>query len=354
MCFRRSGHRGRIALMCICLAFYLDIDISWGKDDSAPAQETTPPENNTLCYTCHLGLEQEAITAQHIVKGITCMSCHGPSVEHMHDEMQVTKPDRIFGRGEVDAQCLTCHEVHKDTDKVATFRKQWLGKTRPNGRVITETSICTDCHGTHNYIQAHAQHATESAWAPLFSGGDLKAWEIPGESCWSLRARRLTALPSANDKRTRLVTKGEYADFQLSITFRADWPVNAWVCLRCGQDTSVPRVALGNLPNPRAHPGSIWLPDKGIALANLEEKRVDRLTWNTLLIEARQDRYATWLNGEEIGSVRINGPTKGRIAMDCAGHPENKQSRLQISEIHLRRLDGPAKEAGKQGRGDAL
>ena len=26
------------------------------------------------------------------------------------------------------------------------------GKTRPNGRVVNENSVCTDCHGTHTTI----------------------------------------------------------------------------------------------------------------------------------------------------------------------------------------------------------
>jgi len=305
-------------------------------------------EGNVLCYTCHLGLQDEEITAKHAVQGITCTSCHGPSVDHMHDEMQVTKPDRLFGRSEVEGMCGTCHEGHNDVKKVEAFRERWLGKTRPNGRLITTKSICTDCHGTHNYIRREFESdPAESGWIALFDGRDLKGWETLDGSAWSVRAARLTAVPDADNRRNVITTKGEYADFQMSITFRANWPVNAWVLLRQQEHTSGPSVAIFDSAKPVALPGSIWLPDNKLALANLRERTVARMTWNTLLIEARQDEYSTWLNGQKIGTVSVDGPSTGRIALNIADHPENKESKLQISEIHVKLLDGPSKKTSE-------
>jgi len=187
-------------------------------------------------------------------------------------------------------------------EKIEVFREKWLGKTRPNGRLITKTSVCTDCHGTHNYIPQNVKSdPAEPGWISLFSGRNLKGWETAGDSIWSVKAARLIAVPDTSKQRNVIRTAHEYADFQISITFRASWPVNAWVSLRQQEHISGPYVAIFDSAKPTAQPGSIWLSDEKLALANLRESVVERLTWNTLLIEAKQDRYSTWLNKQKIG-----------------------------------------------------
>lgn len=345
MRFRVKCQKGQAVLL---LAFVTLLPVLAVFPAQTDKDEKNVPENNTLCYTCHLGLQNEEITAKHAVKEITCTSCHGLSVEHMYDEMQVTKPDRLFGRGEVNSMCRSCHEAHKNVEKVDAFRKEWLGKTRSNGRLITKTSICTDCHGTHNYIVKKIEsNSPESDWASLFNGSNLKGWDVSDGSTWSVNAGRLTAVPRTNKQQNTIVTKDEYADFQMSITFRANWPVNGWISLRQLDSTSGPSVAIYDSSKPPGLPGSIWLPDKKLALANLRESIVDRLTWNTLLIEARQDEYSTWLNGQKIGSVHIDGPSSGKIAIKIAEHLVNKKSRLQISEIYIKLLDEPSETSEK-------
>jgi len=325
-----------------------------GHEDREQPKQPARADGNALCYTCHLGLQYEAITAGHAMPGVMCMSCHGPSVEHMHDEMQVTKPDRLFGRGQVNDMCSACHEGHTDVARVEAFRDEWLGKTRPNGRVITKTSICTDCHGTHNYIvESRPSAVAESPWIPLFNRRDLQGWTASDAAGWSVKAARLTAVPDPSRKRTSLVTEDEYADFQLSITFRAHGPVQAWASLRQGKDTGGPSVTIGDSGMSPGRPGSIWLSEKVPALANLREDTVDRVAWNTLLVEARQNQYSTWLNGEEIGRVRLDGPARGRIAVHLAAYSGNQDSSLQISEIQIKRLESPAEKKNESTSGDA-
>lgn len=114
----------------------------------------TPAKDNSHCLVCHLDFESELIAAKHVAKKITCAYCHGPSELHMSDEMAITKPDILFGRAEVAPFCRKCHKKHKNPHAVEAFRSRWLGKFRPNGRVIRKEAICTDCHGRHVILRA--------------------------------------------------------------------------------------------------------------------------------------------------------------------------------------------------------
>ena len=119
--------------------------------------------DNTICYVCHFDLEAEEITTVHRDAEITCQECHGSSVEHMHDETLMTKPDILHGREEVNRMCSTpaCHQPgngrdfygpqdHGNPAAVEVFFQKWNGKRRSNGRTISEGAVCTDCHGRHN------------------------------------------------------------------------------------------------------------------------------------------------------------------------------------------------------------
>jgi hypothetical protein len=107
------------------------------------------PTNNGLCLVCHLDFDDDPIAVDHLHRGITCAHCHGKSTAHMHDETLMTSPDVLYGRAEVEAMCMSCHQPHKDPGAVDTFQNKWLGKKRENGRSITIDSTCTDCHGLH-------------------------------------------------------------------------------------------------------------------------------------------------------------------------------------------------------------
>ncbi|MFQ6133534.1 MAG: hypothetical protein ACE5R4_15935 [Armatimonadota bacterium] len=107
------------------------------------------PKDNSACMVCHLNLGDEELVVKHLPYGVTCMLCHGLCFEHRNDESSQTKPDVLFGRAEVKPFCRKCHEGHKHPKKVKAFLAEWEGKVRPNGRLILEQAICTDCHGTH-------------------------------------------------------------------------------------------------------------------------------------------------------------------------------------------------------------
>jgi hypothetical protein len=111
-------------------------------------------KSNSACMVCHIDFDDEELTVQHRKAGVMCAACHGPCLEHMNDEMAATRPDRLFGRAEVNEMCRECHGDHKNKDAVDEFRREWYGKRRSNGQLIRTDSICTDCHGRHVRLTA--------------------------------------------------------------------------------------------------------------------------------------------------------------------------------------------------------
>ena len=116
-----------------------------GPKAAAPAK----PADNSPCMVCHMDFAEEAISAKHAEAGYGCAFCHGESAAHGGDELNVTPPDVLLGRSEIDLFCKTCHPTHETGADCDAFLEKWRGKRRPNGRMIIPESVCTDCHGNH-------------------------------------------------------------------------------------------------------------------------------------------------------------------------------------------------------------
>ena len=330
--------------------------------DEPQAEKPTgeKPNGNTKCYVCHPSLKTEDITTVHLDMGITCDECHGPSVEHMHDEMLMTKPDLLFGRAEVEKMCSnpTCHkpggdryvygfEDHKDHTAVKAFHKKWLHRIRPNGRFITMKSVCTDCHGTHNIVketETKSGGEQSSNWIAAFNGRDLTGWRPSGAISWACRRGQLVAAAEPNGKGGTLWTDAVYEDYLLSVTFRATWPIHAGIWLRAAGSERGPRVEIFENHKAAAFTGSVWVPGKGLALANLREDLVDRESWNTISVKVQGKRFQVWLNGEEIGAIRARGPAKGKIGLHIEGNPAYKAAKLYVREVLIQQLGEPEKK----------
>jgi hypothetical protein len=314
-------------------------------------------DGNSKCYVCHPDLKTEELTVSHLAMGVTCDECHGLSTEHMHDEMLMTQPDLLFGRSEVRQMCSdpSCHKpgdersvyglADHDIKAVEEFIESWRGRIRPNGRAVTKDSVCSDCHGTHNITKAtEKQTGNEQAveWAAVFNGSDLANWQSSGDISWTVKRGRIIGAPGANGKGSVLWTKDEYEDYLMAITFQASWPIHAGIWLRgTGQEQDAEkgvRIEIFDSKQPMAFTGSVSIKGKGLALANLRDNLVDKEGWNTLSARVQGDRIQVWLNAEEIGVVRAEGPAKGKIGLYIDGKPASKSAGLQVREVQIQRL----------------
>jgi len=181
-------------LVTVALACVLIVGLAGDSQAEKAEQESG---GNSKCYVCHATMKEEHITTKHLELDITCDKCHGDSIEHMHDEMLMTKPDLLFGRAQVIGMCGKCHSSHENPDKVEAFRKEWSGRMRPNGRTIAPDSVCTDCHGTHNLAKVEDPQE-DAEWITAFNGKDLTGWEASGDPLWSVKDGRILGMPPAD------------------------------------------------------------------------------------------------------------------------------------------------------------
>ncbi|TKJ38719.1 MAG: hypothetical protein CEE38_03170 [Planctomycetes bacterium B3_Pla] len=314
----------------------------------AEESQAERPGGNSKCYVCHPAMKTEELTTNHL--GITCDVCHGASTEHMHDEMLMTKPDLLFGRAEVRGMCSKCHEPggerqvygrqdHAYPDAVEAFFKKWTGRMRPNGRAVTRDSVCTDCHGTHNISEPLRTQSEggQPQWVAAFNGRDLTGWQSTAEGSWTVKAGRIIGKPGGNEKGSTLWTEATYDDYLLAMTFKATWPIHAGIWLRSEGSKHSPRIEI--IKAKAAFTSSVLVPGKGLALTNLREDLVDYESWNTISVKVEADRIQVWLNGEEIGVVRVAGPAKGKIGLYI--DPASKSAELTVREVLVQRLVKP-------------
>ncbi len=229
-------------------------------------------------------------------------------------------------------------------EAVEAFLEKWRGRMRPNGRAVTHDSVCTDCHGTHNITKPinTSEDGQAVEWIAAFNGSDLAGWQPSGGASWSVSRGRIIAKPGAGGKGGVLWTKAEYEEYLLAVTFQATWPIHAGIWLRgTGLEQSSEqgaRIEIFEKPKPLAFTGSVYVQGKGLALVNLREDLVDRQGWNTLSVKVEGDRIQVWLNGEEIGVVRVGGPAKGKIGLYIEGESSSKSAELQVREVQVQKL----------------
>jgi len=135
---------------------------------NAPSANTTPKNTpkktfnspNAPCLKCHTTFENELIAQTHEQAGMLCTECHGSSADHMTTTSPQMPPDKTFTRNTIEPFCQDCHDHNHDDDiRVKQFLDHWRGRRRPNGRRISLTNICTDCHGQHVITEDPSIHS---------------------------------------------------------------------------------------------------------------------------------------------------------------------------------------------------
>jgi hypothetical protein len=179
-------------------------------------------------------------------------------------------------------------------------------------------------------------------WTPLFDGQNLDKWQISGKASWAVKRGAIVGTPGADGRGGDLWTNEAFTDYLLAVTFRTTWPIYAGIWLR---DANGPRIEIFESRKPEAFAGSIWIPGKGPVLVNIRDDLFDAEAWNTISVKVQGDRVGVWLNGEEIGAVKVKGASKGRIGLHLEGSGANKAAELRVREVLIQRLEESREKA---------
>lgn len=94
-----------------------------------------------VCARCHVNIVLEWGISLHKDVGTSCQECHGPSADHVENERNEVKPDRIPRGAQIASLCSTCHE---------------------DGCPSTEdTADCQSCHHVHALIKVNPEGEQE-------------------------------------------------------------------------------------------------------------------------------------------------------------------------------------------------
>jgi cytochrome b subunit of formate dehydrogenase len=143
-----------------------------------PASTVSPARLPATCGTCHADPElgakegirfvqpiaayEASVHARGVAQGekaATCSSCHGS-----HDILPASDPRSRVNRERVPSTCAQCH-----ADIAKTYAASVHGEAAARG--ITESPVCTDCHGEHRIL------------GPADKGSPVYATNVPKMTC---------------------------------------------------------------------------------------------------------------------------------------------------------------------------
>jgi hypothetical protein len=147
--FKAIGIVLSVAAITLCLCSMWR-DGAEAKEAAAKPAAKAPaePADNSFCYACHANYNGEKLTKQHQPVGVGCEKCHGLSVQHSGDEDNITPPDRMFSKADVDPFCITCH------DKPALMKRE-DHRLYLKGETVEQT--CNECHAKDHHMKVRTR-----------------------------------------------------------------------------------------------------------------------------------------------------------------------------------------------------
>lgn len=169
----------------------------------------------------------------------------------------------------------------------------------------------------------------EQAKAPkmkkIFNGKSLKGWVEPENNIWWSAGDGILSVKSGPDKKGSILwTEKEYEDFIVQADFKmGEGTVDSGIFLR-SEEQQIQIGISGSLK--RDMTGSPYIPGKAYPVEAKGVKELLKLDdWNTMKVQAKDNVYTVWLNGEEVMNYTSeNVPEKGPIGLQL--HPGNEMT----------------------------
>ena len=170
----------------------------------------------------------------------------------------------------------------------------------------------------------------------IFNGKNLNGWVAPENNIWwTAQDGVLTAKSGPDKKGSILWTEKEYDDFIIQADFKmGEGTVDSGIFLRA-EDQQIQIGISGSLK--RDMTASPYIPGKGYPIEAKGVKELLKLDdWNTMKVQAKDNVYTVWLNGQEVMTYTSDNATdKGPIGLQL--HPNNEMTidfrNIMVAEI---------------------
>jgi hypothetical protein len=185
-----------------------------------------------------------------------------------------------------------------------------------------------------------AQSAGEEG-TPIFNGKDLTGWKIHGTEKWYVNDAGELVCESGPDKECGyLATEKKYKNFELTLEFKQESDGNSGVFFRSSLDGTKISGWQAEVAPPGNNTGGIyesygrgWL----IQPSAEAQKALKYGEWNTMKIRAAGDEVTTWLNGQQMITLKDEkiGQAEGVIALQIhsGGGIKVRWRNIRIKEL---------------------
>jgi hypothetical protein len=182
--------------------------------------------------------------------------------------------------------------------------------------------------------------AGEKGGTNLFNGKDLTGWEATGKARWVVENGLLVGTQGDKNAPGDLFTTQSFRDFEVTVTYRAEWPCNSGVWFRFQNPGLAYQADILEYKKPVAYSGSLYCPGySGLFLAANTDPTLENHTgWNTMRIRAQGDHLQIWLNGHQTADVHDTRSDSGKIGFQVHPGAEFAPMKIVVREVLLKEL----------------
>ncbi|MBI5094755.1 MAG: DUF1080 domain-containing protein [Candidatus Hydrogenedentes bacterium] len=225
-------------------------------------------------------------------------------------------------------------------NNVRVERRAFLkGTTGMLAGLVGAGLVASESHGADAPAKkdtADAKKSGEGEWTPLFNGKDLAGWAPEGGAVWTVEDGCLVGKQGPKGAPGDLFTVKEYGDFELTVTYKIQWPANSGIWFRYQDPKKAYQADILEFKNPEAYSGTIYCPAKMFLAVNKDPKLEKRDGWNTMKVNAKGDHLIVTLNDVVTGDVHEASYPKGKIGFQVHPGEEFKSMKITVKEIRIK------------------
>ena len=173
---------------------------------------------------------------------------------------------------------------------------------------------------------------------PLFNGKDLTGWEPTGDAKWVVEDGLLVGTQGENNAPGDLFTTKSFKDFELTCTYRVEWPCNTGIWFRYQSPQKAYQADILEYKNPVCYSGSLYCPGKMFIAMNEDKTLIDREGWNTMKVHAKGDHLQIWINGHKVADVRDDSTDSGKIGFQVHPGAQFGKMKVVVKELLIKQL----------------